>query len=252
MIKLKNSLDISRIKESSKILTETFKGLEKLIDEGVTTLELDAFTRHYITSKGARPAFLGYLNYPAALCVSINEEVIHGIPSKRKLKNGDLVSLDCGVELSGYFSDAAFTIGVGEISGSRKRLLKITEESLYNGIRQAVIGNRVSDISQAIYKHAKENNMEVVRQYCGHGVGFSQHEDPQIPNYVNSGPNPRLKAGMVIALEPMFTTGTWEVKLLNDNWTVVTTDGKDSAHFEHTIVVLKDRTEILTSFNSKN
>ena len=131
-------------------------------------------------------------------------------------------------------------------------MLKITEESLYNGIRQAVIGNRVSDISQAIYKHAKENNMEVVRQYCGHGVGFSQHEDPQIPNYVNSGPNPRLKAGMVIALEPMFTTGTWEVKLLNDNWTVVTTDGKDSAHFEHTIVVLKDRTEILTSFNSKN
>ncbi len=250
MIKLKNSDEIEKIRDSSFILIETFQGLKELVREGITTRELNAFARGFIEKRGAKPWFLGYLNYPASICVSINEEVIHGIPGKRKLKKGDIVSLDLGVNLKEYYSDAAVTLPVGKISKEREKLLSVTEECLHRGISQAVIGNRISHISKAIYFHAQKNGMDVVRQYCGHGVGFSPHEDPQVPNYVSSGPNPRLKAGMVLALEPMINTGTWEVKVLEDQWTVVTTDRKDSAHFEHTIVIHKDRTEILTSLNS--
>jgi methionyl aminopeptidase len=251
MIKLKNAAELSKIREASAILSETLEQLSKLVVEGISTGELDEFAKNCIRRRGAEPAFLGYLDYPASLCVSINEEVIHGIPGKRRLKPGDIVGLDLGINLQGYFSDAAITLPVGAISEARQRLLKAARECLELGIAQAVAGNRVSQISEAIQNHARGYSFEVVRQYCGHGVGFAQHEEPQIPNYVSSGPNPRLKPGMVLALEPMVNSGTWEVELLEDQWTVVTADRSDSAHFEHTIAILKDRTEILTHWDSR-
>ncbi len=249
MIKLKNHADIEGIREASLILTETLRELMRIVREGITTRELDRVAQSCIERRGAKPAFLGYLEFPASVCISINEEVIHGIPGKRKLKSGDIISLDLGVNLNGYFSDAAVTVGVGPVSPARERLLRITRECLEHGIAQAVAGNRISDISRAVQDHARANSLEIVRQFCGHGVGFSQHEDPQIPNYVSSGPNPRLKAGMVLAIEPMINTGTWEVKILEDGWTVVTADNQDSAHFEHTIAVMDDHAEVLTTFD---
>jgi len=250
MIKLKNDAEIGRIREAGFVLSETLEKLKSMIDEGVTTGELDNFARNYIRSLGAEPAFLGYMNYPASLCISLNEEVIHGIPGKRRLKKGDMVSLDLGVNVGGYFSDAAVTLPVVKVTPEREKLIRVARECLELGIEQAVYGNRINHISEAIYNHARANGFDVVRQYCGHGVGFSQHEEPQIPNYVSRGPNPRLKPGMIIALEPMINRGTWEVKLLDDNWTVVTADRSDSAHFEHTVAIHKDHTEILTLHHS--
>lgn len=250
MIKLKNDAEIGRIREASFVLSETLEKLKSMIDEGITTGELDSFARDFIRSLGAEPAFLGYLNFPASLCISLNEEVIHGIPGKRRLKRGDMVSLDLGVNLRGYFSDAALTLPVGKVTPEREKLIRVARECLELGIEQAVCGNRINHISEAIYNHARSNGFDVVRQYCGHGLGFAQHEEPQIPNYVSRGPNPRLKPGMIIALEPMINRGTWEVKLLDDNWTVVTADRSDSAHFEHTVAIHKDHTEILTLHHS--
>ena len=249
MIRLKNEKEIAGIRESSRLLSRTLAELKKLVAEGIPTRELDAFARSYIESHGGKPWFLGYMNYPASLCVSINNEVIHGIPGSRRLRLGDIVSLDVGVNLNGYFSDAAITLPVGAISGKRETLLRVTRECLALAVEQAVPGNRVSDISRAVYQHAVGHSCGVVRDYCGHGVGFSPHEDPQIPNYVGSGPNPRLKEGMVLAIEPMINAGTGDVELLEDGWTVITADGSDSAHFEHTVAVLGDRMEILTSFD---
>lgn len=246
MIKLKNDAEIGRIREASIILSETLEKLKAMIDAGITTGELDNFARDYIRSRGAEPSFLGYMSFPASLCISLNEEVIHGIPGKRRLKRGDMVSLDLGVNLGGYFSDAAVTLPVGKVTPEREKLIRVARECLELGIEQAVCGNRISHISETIYNHARSNGFEVVRQYCGHGVGFAQHEEPQIPNYVSRGPNPRLKPGMIIALEPMINRGTWEVQLLEDNWTVVTADRSDSAHFEHTVAIHNDHTEILT------
>jgi methionyl aminopeptidase len=251
MIKLKNDAEIGRIREASFILSETLEKLKSMIDEGITTGELDNFARDYIRSRGAEPAFLGYMSFPASVCISLNEEVIHGIPGKRRLQRGDMVSLDLGVNLGGYYSDAAVTLAVGRATPERGKLITVTKECLELGIEQAVCGNRISQISEAIYNHARSNGFEVVRQYCGHGLGFTQHEEPQIPNYVSSGPNPRLKPGMIIALEPMINRGTWEVQLLEDNWTVVTADHSDSAHFEHTVAIHKDHTEILTLNHSQ-
>lgn len=250
MIKLKNDAEIGRIREASFVLSETLEKLKSMIDEGITTGELDSFARDFIRSLGAEPAFLGYLNFPASLCISLNEEVIHGIPGKRRLKRGDMVSLDLGVNLRGYFSDAALTLPVGKVTPEREKLIRVARECLELGIEQAVCGNRINHISEAIYNHARSSGFDVVRQYCGHGLGFAQHEEPQIPNYVSRGPNPRLKPGMIIALEPMINRGTWEVKLLDDNWTVVTADRSDSAHFEHTVAIHKDHTEILTLHHS--
>jgi len=250
MIKLKNDAEIGRIREASFVLSETLEKLKSMIDEGITTGELDSFARDFIRSLGAEPAFLGYMNFPASLCISLNEEVIHGIPGKRRLKRGDMVSLDLGVNLRGYFSDAALTLPVGKVTPEREKLIRVARECLELGIEQAVCGNRINHISEAIYNHARSNGFDVVRQYCGHGLGFAQHEEPQIPNYVSRGPNPRLKPGMIIALEPMINRGTWEVKLLDDNWTVVTADRSDSAHFEHTVAIHKDHTEILTLHHS--
>jgi methionyl aminopeptidase len=246
MIRLKNEKEIAGIRESGRLLSRTLEELKKLVSEGVSTRELDSFARSYIESHGGKPWFLGYMNYPASLCVSVNNEVIHGIPGARRLRAGDIVSLDLGVNLNGYFSDAAITLPVGAISKKREALMRVTRECLSLAVEQAVAGNRVGDISRAVFEHAAGNSCGVVRDYCGHGVGFAPHEDPQVPNYVGSGPNPRLKEGMVLAIEPMINSGSGDVELLEDGWTVVTADGSDSAHFEHTVAVLKDRMEILT------
>jgi methionyl aminopeptidase len=250
MIRLKNHAEIGKVREAGFILSETLEKLAAMVEDGIPTVELDGFARDHIRSRGAEPAFLGYMDFPASLCISINHAVIHGIPGKTRLKNGDIVGLDLGVNLGGFYADAAVTVPVGKVSASRERLIRVTRECLELGIEQAVYGNRISHISQAIYEHARSHSFEVVRQYCGHGVGFSQHEEPQIPNYVSSGPNPRLKPGMILALEPMVNIGDWQVQLLPDKWTVVTADRSDSAHFEHTIAIHKDHTEILTLHHS--
>jgi methionyl aminopeptidase len=249
MIRLKNEKEIAGIRASGELLAETMRETLKLIADGVTTRELDTFVRSRIQGKGGRPAFLGYMNYPASICISLNNEVIHGIPGSRKIRSGDLVSLDLGVDLNGYFSDSAVTVTVGTATAPRERLMRITRECLERAVSQAMPGNRISDISRAVYEHATANGCGVVREYCGHGTGFAMHEDPQVPNYVGSGPNPRLKEGMVLAIEPMVNAGTGDIELLDDGWTVVTADGLDSAHFEHTVAVLRDHMEILTLFH---
>jgi methionyl aminopeptidase len=249
MIRLKNEKEIAGIRASGAVLAETLKETLAAVQEGVTTREIDAFARSRIEKRGARPAFLGYMNYPASICISLNNEVIHGIPGPRRLRQGDLVSLDVGVDLNGYFSDSALSLSVGPATPDRQRLMTVTRECLERAVARALPGNRVSDISRAVYEHATANGCGVVREYCGHGTGFAMHEDPQVPNYVGSGPNPRLKEGMVLAIEPMVNAGTGDIELLDDGWTVVTADGRDSAHFEHTVVVLRDRVEILTLFH---
>ncbi|TCW61287.1 type I methionyl aminopeptidase [Treponema sp. J25] len=249
MIRLKNHTQIEGIRKSCKLLARMFQELVPLVQEGVETRDLDQWVQRYIKQAGGKPAFLGYGDdanpYPAALCVSINNEVIHGIPGKRKIQKGDLVSLDCGINLEGYFSDQAVTVEVGVVSPEAQRLNKITQECLYKGIEQARYGNRLLQIARSVYQYAQSYGYGVVHQYCGHGVGFSPHEDPQVPN-VPHGPNPRLIEGMVLAIEPMINLGTGDVTLLDDGWTVVTADGKLSAHWEHTIAIFQDHTEILT------
>ena len=247
MRRLKSDADIERIRASAAILKESLGVLRRSVRPGVTTADLNDIATRFLASRGARPAFLGYMDYPAAICASINDEVIHGIPGKRRLRAGDIVGIDLGVEIDGYFADAALTVPVGDISDEVRRLLDVTEECLRLGIGQAVAGNRVRDISNAIFLHAREAGYGVVRQYCGHGVGFAVHEDPQVPNYPGSGENPRLKPGMVLAVEPMLNIGSAEISVRDDGWTVVTDDGRASAHFEHTIAIFKDRTEILTA-----
>ena len=246
MRRLKSDADIERIRQSAALVKESLCLLRRSVRPGVTTADLNDIASRFLTSRGARPAFLGYMDYPAAICASINHEVIHGIPGKRRLRDGDIVGLDLGVEIDGYFADAALTVPVGGVSDELRRLLEVTEDCLRVGIGQAVAGNRIRDISNAIFARAREAGYGVVRQYCGHGVGFAVHEDPQVPNYPAGGENPRLKPGMVLAIEPMLNLGTSEISVLDDGWTVVTGDRRASAHFEHTIAIFKDRTEILT------
>lgn len=244
--RLKSDEEIRGIRNSAHILSETLRVVESRIEPGVSTLELDRIAKSHIEKLGARPAFLGYLNYPATLCISINEVVIHGIPSRRRLSAGDIVGIDCGVDLEGHFSDAAITVPVGTVAPKMIALLKVTRECLDFAISAAVPGNRLRDVANAVYRHASSLGYGVVRQFCGHGVGFSPHEDPQVPNYPSPGLNPRLKPGMVLAIEPMITEGSWEVEILDDGWTAVTADRKRAAHFEHTVAVLRDRAEVLT------
>jgi methionyl aminopeptidase len=248
VIRLKNPSQLEGIRESCRLLSTLFDYLVPLVAEGVTTGELDETARRFIESRGGRPAFLGYEGYPASLCVSVNEEVIHGIPGKRRLREGDIVGLDCGIDLGGHFSDAAVTLPVGRISDQAERLLRVTRECLDRAIAAVRAGGRVHDISRAVFGHAVANGFGIVRQYCGHGVGFATHEEPQIPNYVSPGPNPRIVPGMVLAIEPMINLGTGDVRVLDDDWTVVTLDGKISAHFEHTVAVLAEGVEVLTTW----
>jgi methionyl aminopeptidase len=208
---------------------------------------LDRFSRDFVEKRGANPAFLGHLDYPASLCASVNNEVIHGIPGKRKLKKGDIIGLDFGVNYKGYISDAAITLPVSQVSELAQRLMRRTEEALSLAIEATREGGRIRDISTAVYNHARSAGFDVVREFCGHGVGFEVHESPQIPNYIGKGPNPRLKQGMVLAIEPMINAGGSDIAILDDEWTVVTADGSLSAHFEHTLAITEEGVEILTA-----
>lgn len=246
MIILKSDREIKYMRDAGRIVAETHQELKKAVRPEVTTLELDQLAEDYIKSCGAKPAFKGYHGFPGNICASVNEQVVHGIPGLRKLKNGDTVSIDIGTVINGYHGDAAITLPVGEVDEEVKKLLKVTEESLHKGIDQAIAGNRLSDISHAVQTHAETYGYGVVRDYVGHGIGRNMHEDPQVPNYGIPGHGPRLKPGMTLAIEPMINMGTHAVNVLNDGWTVVTADGKPSAHFEHTIVITPDGPEILT------
>lgn len=246
MIIIKSPREIEQLKRSNAIVAEVFEKLIGMIVPGVTTKELDEVAEEYILLKGARPAFKGYRGFPATLCISINEEVVHGIPSQRRLKEGDIVSLDVGVNFIGYFGDAAITLPVGKIDPEAKRLLEVTEKALYIGIEKAKIGNRLFDISYAIQHWVESQGFSVVRDFVGHGIGRDLHEEPQVPNFGAPHQGPRLEKGMVFALEPMVNEGSHEVRVLSDGWTVVTADGKRSAHFEHTIAITDDGAEILS------
>lgn len=246
MIILKSQREINYLRDAGKLVAETLHEVEKAVKPDVTTKKLDQVADDYIRQKGGIPAFKGYHGFPGNICASVNQEVVHGIPGLKKLKSGDNISIDIGVIINGYYGDAAVTLPVGEIDEEMKRLLKVTEESLYVGIEQAVPGNRLGDISSSIQQYAEKNGYGVVRDYVGHGIGRSMHEAPQIPNFGSPGRGPRLKPGMTLAIEPMLNMGTYQVKTLSDNWTVVTADNKPSAHFEHTIVITESGPEILT------
>ena len=246
MIILKSEREINYMRDAGKIVAKTLLEVRKAAKPNVTTLELDEIAEKYIKSCGATPAFKGYHGFPGNICSSVNEEVVHGIPGLKKLKNGDTVSVDIGAVINGYYGDAAITIPVGEIHTEVQRLLDVTEQSLYKGIERAIINNRLSDISHAVQQHAESFGYGVVRDYVGHGIGRNMHEDPQVPNYGQPGRGPRLKPGMTLAIEPMINMGTHEVTTLDDGWTVITSDGKRSAHFEHTIAITHDGPEIMT------
>jgi methionyl aminopeptidase len=247
VIIIKSPREIEHLKRSNAIVAEVFQELKTLVEPGITTKELDQMTEKIILSRGAIPAFKGYRGYPASVCVSINEEVVHGIPSQRRLKEGDIVSLDVGVNLNGYFGDGAITLPIGEVDREARRLVEVTEKALSIGIERAKVGNRLFDISYAIQSWVEGQGFSVVRDFVGHGIGRDLHEEPQIPNFGSPHQGPRLEKGMVFALEPMVNEGTYEVKILSDGWTVVTVDGKRSAHFEHTIAITEKGTEILST-----
>jgi methionyl aminopeptidase len=247
MIRLKNPDQLARVKDSCQLLARLFLELPAQAQEGRSTLDLDKWAEDWIRRRGGKPAFKGYQGYPATLCISINNEVIHGIPkADRKIKAGDLVSLDCGIDLGGYFSDMALTVPIGAVAADETKLLEVTKTSLAAAIGAVRPSGRVRDVAVAVTEVVKPHRFGIVHQYCGHGVGFSQHEDPQVPNAVSSGPNPRLVPGMVLAVEPMLNLGKPEVRVLSDQWTVVTVDGKKAAHFEHTVAVLEDGVDVLT------
>ena len=246
VIIVKSPREIGQIRKANTIVAEILQNLRKLVAPGVITRELERVADEIILAKGAVSAFKGYRGFPGSICISINEEVVHGIAGNRRLKEGDIVSLDVGVKLNGYFGDAAITVPVGEVDPASRRLLEVTEKALTIGIKKAKAGNRLFDISHAIQVWVEENEFSVVRDFVGHGIGRDLHEDPQIPNFGSPHQGPRLEKGMVLALEPMVNEGTHQVRILDDGWTVVTTDGKRSAHFEHTIVITEGDAEILT------
>ncbi|MBI3793344.1 MAG: type I methionyl aminopeptidase [Nitrospinae bacterium] len=246
MIILKSPDEIEKIRAANRIVASALASLKEMVCAGLTTGELDRVAEDLIRSAGARPSFKGYRGFPASLCVSLNNEVVHGIPGKRKLKEGDIVSLDLGAELNGFYGDAAITVPVGKVTDEATRLMTATRESLYKGIEQMVEGNRLSDVSHAVQKHAEAAGFSVVTDFVGHGVGTSPHEEPQVPNYGPAGTGPVLKRGMVLAIEPMINAGTSDVEVLGDRWTVVTRDGRLSAHFEHSIAVTANGPDVLS------
>jgi len=247
LIVLRSQREIERIRKACLIVAEILKRLQEHVQPGVTTWDLDALSEDLAAKQRARPAFKGYHGYPFALCTSVNEEVVHGMPSKRRqLRGGDILSIDFGVVIDGYYGDAAVTIPVGMVSDEARELCRVTEDSLYEGIRQVHPGNRLSDISHAIQQYTEARGYSVVREFVGHGIGQQLHESPQIPNYGPAGKGVVLKPGMVFAIEPMINQGRAEVEILDDQWTAVTIDRKLSAHFEHTVVVTESEPDILT------
>jgi len=248
MIFRRTEKEIAKMQAAADVLVKTFQVVEKHIEPGRKTADIDKEIEQFIMSSGGVPAFKGYRGFPASACISIDEVVVHGIPGDRTLEDGQIVGVDIGVQLDGYYSDACRTFAVGEISEEKKRLMEVTEISLEKGIEQARAGNRISDISGAVQKYVEAAGFSVVRELVGHGIGTSLHEEPEIPNFVNEGrgSHPKIKSGMVFAIEPMVNTGKFFVKIMPDGWTVVTADNKPSAHFEHTIVVTEDGPMILT------
>jgi methionyl aminopeptidase len=246
MINIKTEPELEKMRRSGEVLKEAFAVLEKMIRPGVTTAELDAAAEDYIRSKGGVPAFKGYQGYPATICASVNEQVVHGIPGPRSLEEGDIVGIDMGAILEEFYSDATRTYPVGKISEEAARLIKVTSESLDRGIEQAEPGNHLSDISHAIQKHAESQGYSIVRALVGHGIGRRMHEEPQIPNFGPPGKGPELQPGMVLAIEPMVNVGTHDVLTLEDKWTFVTVDGKLSCHFEDTVAVTDNGPRIMT------
>lgn len=246
MIILKSKAELEVMREAGRIVALTHQELAKAIKPGVTTKQLDEIAETFIRSMGAVPSFKGYGGFPGSICASVNEELVHGIPGKRTLQEGDIISLDIGAQFEGYHGDSAWTYPVGTISTENQNLLRVTEESLFKGLEKAIPGARLSDISHAIQVHAEAAGFTLVREYVGHGIGQNLHEDPQVPNYGPPDRGPRLKPGMVLAVEPMVNAGERYVRTLEDNWTVVTVDRKTCAHFEHTIAITEDGYEIFT------
>lgn len=235
------------MRRAGRLVAETLDKLQAVVKPGLSTADLDKIAYDHITKHGGVPSFKGYHHFPASICTSVNDEVVHGIPSKRRIVDeGDIISIDCGAIIDGWHGDAALTVPVGHTSPDMERLLRVTEESLHKGIAQAVAGRRLGDVSSAIQQHAESNGYSVVREYVGHGIGRQMHEDPQVPNWGTPGRGVLLKTGMALALEPMVNAGTADVRVLKDDWTVVTQDGKWSAHFEHTVALTDDGPEILT------
>jgi methionyl aminopeptidase len=237
MIILKTPAEIAVMAEASRVVAEALEIVREAVCAGISTDELDRIAEEAIRSRGAIPAFKGYRNYPKTLCASVNEQVVHGIPSKRKLKDGDIIGLDLGAIVGGFYGDSAVTVPVGRIREETAKLVQVTEEALYLGIKQAVVGNRLTDISNAVQQHVESAGFSVVTEFVGHGIGRQLHEEPQVPNYGKPGQGPRLQPGMVLAIEPMVNMGRSSVRVLEDRWTAVTVDGSLSAHFEHTIAV---------------
>ena len=246
MISIKSEREIELLRIAGEITGSTHKYLEHFIKPGITTKELDKLAYDYIISRDAYPSFKNYNGYPGSICASVNEEVVHGIPGNRKLKEGDIISIDIGACYKGYHGDSAWTYAVGKVSDNKSYLMKHTKESLFKGLEQVKPGNHVGDIGYAVEEYAAKHNLGVVKELVGHGVGNHLHEEPDVPNYGKKGTGPLLKEGMVIAVEPMLNLGTADVYILDDDWTIITADDKPSAHFEHTVLVTKDGYEILT------
>jgi methionyl aminopeptidase len=251
VIVCKSPAEIEKMRAASVLVAEVLGELAAMVAPGISTLDLDAEAEKLVRAAGAEPAFKGYRGYPATLCASVNEQVIHGIPSKRPLLEGDIISLDMGVKMNGFFGDSAVTVPVGRVSDDATRLLRVTEEALEKGIEQVRLGGRISDIGHAIQKHVESHGFSVVREFVGHGIGASLHEEPQIANYGDPGRGPRLAEGMTLAIEPMVNVGKPAVRMLSDGWTAVTKDGSLSAHFEHTVAVTKNGPLVLTRVGAR-
>lgn len=246
MVYKRSENEIKMISRSCQIVADTIDMLSEFVVPGALISDLDKKAENFITSKGARPAFKGYMGFPSTLCISIEDAVVHGIPGEIELKEGQIVGIDCGAEVNGYYGDHAKTFSVGKISSEKKKLMEVTEESLYKGIEKAVPGNFVGDIGHAVQTHAESNGFSVVRELVGHGIGENLHEEPQVPNYGAPSQGYKLHAGMCIAIEPMINLGGREIYTAKDGWTILTADGKASAHFEHTIAILDDGPKILS------
>ena len=246
MITIKSPREVELLRIAGNVVYKTHQYLKPFVKEGITTEELNRLGEEFIISQGCTPSFKGYEGFPAGICMSVNSEVVHGFPSKRKLKNGDILTMDIGACWKGYHGDSGWTYAVGDISDDAKYIMEHTEKALYVGLEQVKPGNRIGDISHAIEEYAKEHNLGVVKELCGHGVGTDVHEDPEVPNYGEAGTGPKLREGMVIAIEPMLTMGSPKVFLHENSWTVETQDGSLAGHYEHTVVVTKDGYEILT------
>ncbi|MBQ6475104.1 MAG: type I methionyl aminopeptidase [Clostridia bacterium] len=246
MITIKNREQIEKMRKAGKLTAEAIEAVHKAIHPGVTTKELDAIAEDYIRSRGGAPSFKGYGGFPGSICASVNEEVVHGIPSDRKLQEGDIIGIDCGVLLDGWQGDSAATFAVGKISADAQNLIDITRQSFYEGLKMCHPGMRLGDIGHAVQSYAESHGCGVVRDLCGHGIGREMHEDPEVPNFGKPGHGLRLVKGLVIAVEPMINLGTWRVRTLNDGWTCVTADGSLSGHYEHTIAITDGEPELLT------